>query len=100
MNIVFNVNKQDYQLKGGTGDFTLNRYYGTKKVKVKGKDDLQDVEDVKLVGFFGNVFQALEHIIQDQTLNNDATTLLELRDIYFNTIDEIRTIAKQFKLEG
>jgi len=93
MNIIFEVNKQNYQLKGAYDDFTLNRHNGFKIVKGK------EIEKTSLVGNFKNVFHALEGIIHDQTLNNDATTLLELRDIYFTTIDEIRMIAKQFKLE-
>lgn len=100
MNIIFDVNTINYQLRGGTGDLVLSRYFGKKMVKKPKSDELTEVEDTKLVGYFGNVFQALEYIIQDQTLNNDATTLLELKDIYFNTINDIRVIAKQFKLEG
>jgi len=98
MNIIFEINKQEYQIKGGTNDFILNRYYGTKEVKIKDTDDTKDVDDVKLVGYFGDVFHALEYVITDQALNNDATSLLELKDIYFNTLKDIKHTTKQFRI--
>jgi hypothetical protein len=100
MNIIFKVNETHYQLKGGSADFRLNRHNGMKEVIDKKTQEVNVVENNNLVGYFGNVFQALEHIIKDQALNNDATSLLELKEIYFTTINDIREIAKQFKLEG
>ena len=92
MNIRFEANNQEYQLTGGTGDFLLSRCYGIQENK-KG----EPVERTKYVGAFGDVFRALEYVIKDQALNNDATSLLELKEIYLKTISDIREIAELYR---
>jgi len=98
MNIIVNVNNQDYQLKNGTGDVVLNRYYGQKKSVVK--EETKMIDSVKIVGYFKNTFDALAYIVSDQELNNEVTSLLGLKELYENTIKDVRRIAKQLQIEG
>jgi len=98
MNIIINVNKQDYQLKNGTGDVVLSRYYGMKEVLVK--EEKKMVESTKLVGYFKNTFEALEYIVKDQEHDNDITSILELKKMYINTMRDVRSYAQQLKIEG
>ena len=95
MNIIINVNSQDYQLKNGTGDILLARHNGFKK---NGKGE--QVEQTKYVGSFKNSFEALEYIVKDQEHDNDITSILELKEMYVNTMRDVRKIAKQLKIEG
>lgn len=100
MNIIFTVNNQEYQLKDATGDCKLSRYFGTKEVENKDTGEVKLVEDIDLIGHFPNVFYALDWIAsKDQPLGNDATKLLELRDIYFNTLKDVKEIAEQFRIK-
>ena len=100
MDIKFKVNNQEYQLKDRTGDFMLNRYYGTKEVVNKDTGKVSLVDNVDFVGNLPNIFYALDYIAsKDQPLSNDATELLELRDIYFNTLKDVKEIAEQFRIK-
>ena len=95
MNIIFNINNQDYQLKSGTGDILLARHNGLKK---NGKGE--EVESTKHVGSFKNSFEALEYIVRDQEHDNEISSLIELKQMYINTMSDVRNIAKQLKIEG
>ena len=92
MNVIFEINKKKYQLKGGSHDFILSEYLGTKKDK-----EGNDVENTKLIGYFGDPFRALQFIPNYQALNSEAKTFLELSEMYKTMLTDIQEIVEKFK---
>ena len=75
--------------------YILKQYTGTYSIRNKGKENEQEVENYKVLGYYGTVTQALDALVSREIKASTASDLKELRE-------DVKAISKWFKekLEG
>ena len=75
--------------------YIIKKYTGTYTTYNKGKEDEYERENIRVIGYFGSVTQAINKLIEDEIKTSKAENLAELSK-------DIKAIKKWFesKLEG
>lgn len=93
MDIRFTINETNYQLTSDEYQVIINEVKVTQNGKNKGKEYFRGV------GFYGNAFQALSHLLDREIYKSECKTMGELEKRYTDTLNKINELIDVFKIK-